>query len=286
VPPTAGVGLRPVHHAFVLEQRPPLPWFEAHAENFMSGGLLAEDLDEIAKTYPLSLHAVGLSLASADGLDAEHVKRFRALIERHRPSLVSDHLSWSGIGALHVPDLLPLPYTKESLALVADNVARAQDTIGRRLLLENPSVYLAFAGSTMAESAFLGALADRTGCGVLLDINNIYVSAHNLGEDVDAALDGYLRHIDHRAIGEIHLAGHERRAAASGASLLVDTHGGVVCTDVWSLYEKAIAALGPRPTLIEWDTALPGFEVLAREAAHAAALIAVTQEHGGAHALA
>jgi uncharacterized protein (UPF0276 family) len=272
IPAQAGIGLRLPHHALLREAQPDAAWFEVHPENYMTSGL-ADELALAAETYPLSLHAVGLSLGSACGVDPHHLAGLKALERRVRPGLVSDHLSWSlaGMpgGPLHLPDLLPLPYTEEALAVVRANVDHVQDTLGRTILIENPSTYLQFAHSSLGEGEFLAALARATGCGVLLDINNIHVSVMNQGGDPARALDDYLRFIPPAAIGEIHLAGHAVRAMDGGGSVLIDDHGSRVCPEVWALYETAIRALGPRPTLIEWDTELPAFDVLQEEAAAA-----------------
>jgi uncharacterized protein (UPF0276 family) len=199
-----------------------------------------------------------------------------------RPGLVSDHLSWSvaatGEGPLALPDLLPIPYTEEALAVVAANVAHAQDVLGRQILIENPSTYLQFAASAMGEAEFLAELVRATGCGVLLDINNIHVSAMNQGADPARMLDSYLARIPHHAIGEIHLAGHAVRALPSGREVRIDDHGDRVAPAVWALYETAILALGPRPTLIEWDTAIPALTVLQDEAAIAQRLLDSARE--------
>jgi uncharacterized protein (UPF0276 family) len=272
----AGVGLRLPHHAFVQSERPDAAWLEVHPENYMTPAL-ADELAGFAAHYPLSLHAVGLSLGSAAGLDHAHLLRLKALERRVRPALMSDHLSWSvaagADGPVALPDLLPLPYTEEALAVVIANVDRAQAVLERMILVENPSTYLRFAASTMEEPCFLGALVRATGCGVLLDVNNIYVSAMNQGEDPGAALEAVLAAVPHAAIGEIHLAGHAVRDLGEGRQARIDDHGSRVRPDVWALYETAIQTLGPRPTLIEWDTDLPAFAVLQEEAAQAQAML-------------
>jgi uncharacterized protein (UPF0276 family) len=276
IPAAAGIGLRPPHHAFVQAERPAAAWLEVHPENYMTPGA-ADELAAFADIYPLSLHAVGMSLGSACGLDDDHLLRLRALERRIRPGLMSDHLSWSlaaaGSGPLALPDLLPLPYTEEALAVVIANVDHAQRVLDRRLLIENPSTYLQFAASSLGEAEFLGALARATGCGVLLDLNNIEVSAMNQGADPAAALADYLAVIPHDAIGEIHLAGHAVRDLPGGRQVRIDDHGSRVCPEVWTLYDAAVRALGPRPTLIEWDTAIPAFSVLQGEAAIAQTFI-------------
>jgi len=287
IPNQAGIGLRLPHHGFVRAERPDVAWLEAHPENYMTAGL-ADELAAFADRYPISLHAVGLSLGSACGLDPEHLLRLRELERRVRPGLMSDHLSWSlaatSAGPLALPDLLPLPYTEEALAVVVANVDRAQAVLNRPLLVENPSTYLQFAASTLSEAEFMGALVRATGCGVLLDVNNIHVSAMNQGADPRLALDGYLTAIPHAAIGEIHLAGHAVRSLPGGRLLRIDDHGSRVAPEVWALYEAAIAALGPRPTLIEWDTDIPAFAVLQGEAAIAQRLLDAALAPEPAHA--
>ncbi len=272
IPAEAGIGLRLPHHAFVRAERPDVAWLEVHPENYMTPALAGE-LAGFAADYPISLHAVGLSLGSACGLDGEHLLRLKALERQVRPALVSDHLSWSlaaaDSGPLALPDLLPLPYTEEALRVVTANVRRAQGVLDRRLLVENPSAYLQFSASSLGEAQFLGELVRATGCGVLLDVNNIHVSAMNQGADPARALQAYLDHVPHGAIGEIHLAGHAVRDLGGGRQVRIDDHGSRVSPEVWALYETAIQALGPRPTLIEWDTDLPPFGLLQEEAATA-----------------
>ena len=276
IPAAAGIGLRLPHHAMVRDDRPAIAWLEVHPENYMTPAS-ADELAAVADRYPISLHAVGLSLGSACGLDVEHLLRLKALERRIRPGLISDHLSWSlaatGEGPLALPDLLPLPYTEEALAVVIANVDRAQDVLGRRLLIENPSTYLEFTASSLSEAEFLAELARATGCGVLLDINNIAVSAHNRGADPAFVLADYLALIPASAIGEIHLAGHAVRDLPGGRSLRIDDHGSRVSLEVWRLFETAANLLGPKPTLIEWDTGIPDLSVLMGEAAVAQAIL-------------
>jgi hypothetical protein len=260
----------------VRDERPAIAWLEAHPENYMTPAL-ADELAAIADRYPLSLHAVGLSLGSACGLDLDHLMRLQALERRIRPGLMSDHLSWSlaatSEGPLALPDLLPLPYSEEALAVVVANVDRAQATLGRRLLIENPSTYLEFAQSTLGEAEFLAELVRATGCGVLLDINNIAVSALNRGSNPAFALADYLALIPASAIGEIHLAGHAVRQLPGGRRLHIDDHGSRVSVQVWRMFETAANLIGPRPTLIEWDTDIPELPVLLGEAAVAQAIL-------------
>lgn len=276
IPAAAGIGLRLPHHGVVRDARPAVAWLEVHPENYLTAGR-ADELAAFADRYPMSLHAVGLSLGSACGLDREHLQRLKALERRIKPGLMSDHLSWSlaqtDAGPLALPDLLPLPYTEEALRTVIANVDHAQGMLERALLIENPSTYLEFAASTASEAEFLGALARATGCGVLLDVNNIAVSALNRGADPRRMLADYLAFIPHAAIGEIHLAGHAVRDLPGGRQAHIDDHGSRVSPEVWALYETAVSVLGPRPTLIEWDTAIPDFTVLQEEAALAQAIL-------------
>ena len=261
VPAGAGIGLRAAHVRDVLSMRPRTPWFEVHSENyFADGGPALAALARIRADYPVSLHGVGLSLGSTDPLDGAHLAKLQRLIARVEPSLVSEHLCWSSVDGRHFNDLLPLPYTREALDHVCARVSRVQDVLGRELLVENVSSYLAFADATMPEWEFVAALAHRTGCRLLLDVNNVYVNAVNHGFDPDA----YIAALPAAAVAEIHLAGFETTAAG-----LVDTHGAPVAQDVWDLYARTLARLGPRPTLIEWDTAIPAFAVLEGEAATA-----------------
>jgi uncharacterized protein len=256
-----GIGLRAPHMAEIVAARPAIGWLEVHAENYMGGGTAPARLDEIRRDYPLSLHGVGLSLGTAEGVDREHLRRLKVLIARYDPMLVSEHLSWSVSGGVYLADLLPLPYTEESLALVARNLAVAQDMLGRRLLIENPSAYLRFRHSTIAEPAFLAELVARTGCGILCDVNNIHVSCANLGGSAEAYLDT----LPAAAVGEIHLAGHS--AVVRGEqTLLIDDHGAPVAPPVWRLYLRALARFGLVPSLVEWDKALPLLARLLEEA--------------------
>jgi uncharacterized protein (UPF0276 family) len=261
LPLGAGVGLRAPHHRAWLEQRPRIGWLEVHAENHLGGGPARRMLEALRADYPVSLHAVGLSLGSAEGLDESHLDRIAALARAIQPAALSDHLAWNVSTGVYLPDLLPLPLTEESLALVARNIDRAQERIGRPLLIENPSAYLAFRHSPIPEAEFLGELARRTGCGVLLDLNNLFVSACNLGFDAEAALAAY----PGEQIGEVHLAGHAVKRI-DRAELRIDDHGSPVPGPVWALFERALDRFGPRPTLIEWDTAIPPLDLLLSEA--------------------
>jgi uncharacterized protein (UPF0276 family) len=261
LPIATGIGLRAPHVAEVLATRPPVPWFEVHAENYMGGGPARRALDAVRRDYPIALHGVGLSLGTAGGLDARHLGRLRRLVEELEPALVSEHLSWSIAGGAYFNQLLPLPYTEEALAVVARHVEQAQEALGRRLLVENPSSYLRFRHSTLAEADFLAALARRTGCGLLCDVNNVHVSAENLGLDPIPYLDA----LPAGVVGEIHLAGHAVNDA-DGRTILIDDHGSPVAGAVWALYGHAVDRFGRVPTLVEWDTDLPGLDVLIAEA--------------------
>jgi uncharacterized protein len=277
LPPLAGVGLKPQHYAEAYEivsaSIHPFAhlaaWFEVHPQNYFgAGGPPHRWLGAFAERAPLSFHSVGLSLGSADGVNLHDLEQLAALCARYAPAMVSDHLSWSGSVSNRYPDLLPVPYTHEALDHFAAQVARVQDRLARTILIENPSRYLAFAGDEMSEAEFLHALCARTGCGLLLDINNIEVSAANLGLDADAMLDA----IDPALVGEVHLAGHACEDHAHGR-LLIDDHGSPVSGETWRLFEHFVQAAGPRPVLIEWDTDVPAFDVLLGEAARAGAII-------------
>jgi len=268
IPARAGIGLRFQHHRAVVESRPAVAWLEVHTENYMGGGTPLRYLDQIRRDYPISLHGVGLSLGSADGLDLAHLERIRTVAERIEPGLVSEHLSWSMAAGTYLADLLPLPLTEEALDVVCRNIDQTQTRLQRRILVENPSSYLQFAHSTIPEWQFLAAVAARTGCGLLCDVNNIFVSAHNHGWDASAYLDA----LPPAAIDEIHLAGHTLRQLAGGRLLRIDDHGSRVEPAVWMLYRRALARFGAVPTLIEWDNNVPPLEVLIEEAAHAATL--------------
>ena len=261
IPASAGIGLRSPHIAEMLTRRPSAGWLEIHAENYMGDGAGVEALETLRQTYPLSVHGVGLSLGSAGGLDRDHLERLRKVCQRFEPDLVSEHLAWSVTDGAYLNDLLPLRYDEEALAIVARNVETLQDTLKRRVLIENLSAYLAFADSSMDEAEFLAALVARTGCGLLLDVNNVQVSAHNLQYDAKAFIDA----LPQEAIGEIHLAGHATNHVGTD-TVLIDDHGSRVPPVVWALYQHAIDRVGPRPTLIEWDTDVPVLDVLLGEA--------------------
>jgi uncharacterized protein (UPF0276 family) len=257
IPAKAGIGLRFPHHQAVADTRPEVAWLEAHTENYMGGGTSLRYLETIRRDYPLSLHGVGLSLGSAEEIDAAHLERVRRVIDRIEPGLVSEHLSWSVVGGAYLADLLPLPMTEEALDVVCRHVEQAQACLKRRLLIENPSTYLRFRHSTIPEWEFLARVAERTGCGILCDVNNIYVSCCNHGWDAAT----YLAALPPAAVGEVHLAGHAVRNLDNGQTLRIDDHGSRVAPAVWALCAEALARFGPVPTLVEWDTNVPDLAV-------------------------
>jgi uncharacterized protein (UPF0276 family) len=254
----------------LLDERPAIGWIEAHTENyFHDGGAAVRALERARANYPLSLHGVGLGLGSAEGLDLEHLARVRRAIDRFEPALVSEHACWGHAGGEHFNDLLPLPYTDEAVRVLAMHVSQAQDFLGRRLLIENVSAYVAFEHSRLDEWEFLAAVARESGCGLLLDVNNVHVSSRNLGIDPQAFIAGLPRDV----VGEIHVAGHAITATPDGAEVLIDDHGSAVCDEVWDLYRLALARFGALPTLVEWDTQIPTLSRLVEEAGRADAII-------------
>jgi len=270
IPAKAGIGLRFQHHQAVIDSRPDVAWFEVHTENYMGGGAPLRYLDTIRRDFPVSLHGVGLSLGSAEGLDQAHLERIRQVAERVEPGLISEHIAWSVVGGNYLADLLPLPMTEEALAIVCRHIDQTQTYLKRLILVENPSTYLIFAHSTIPEWEFMTAVTARTGCGILCDVNNIFVSASNHGWDVSAYLDA----LPSGSISEIHLAGHTVRLLADGTTVRIDDHGSRVIDDVWTLYQEALMRFGAVPTLIEWDNNVPPLEVLLQEADHAATIMA------------
>jgi uncharacterized protein (UPF0276 family) len=270
VAPHAGISLKPQHYREILDQLPDLGFCEIHAENYMgSGGPPHHYLARIRDRYPLSLHGVALSIGGSAPLDAAHLSRLRALIDRYRPGLFSEHLAWSTHDGAYLDDLLPVPYTEATLDRVCRHVEETQDVLGRRMLLENPSTYIQFDESAMTEIDFLRAIVERTGCGLLLDVNNVFVSAINQSYDATAYIDAFpLEHV-----GEIHLAGHDARLDDIGAPLLIDAHGSPVADPVWMLYEHTIRLCGPVPTLIERDANVPPLAELVAEAGRAEAIL-------------
>jgi uncharacterized protein (UPF0276 family) len=265
IPARAGIGLRSAHHALLVEQRPDIGWVEVHTENyFQDGGPAVRALERVRSLYPVSLHGVGLGLGSVAPLDRDHLRRVREAVRRFEPALVSEHACWSHVEARHFNDLLPLPYTEEAVEHLAARVRAVQDYLGRQLLVENLSVYVAFAASQLSEGEFLAALVERSGCGLLLDVNNAFVNAHNVGLDVA----GFTAALPRAAVQEIHLAGHSRQRIGA-TELLIDDHGSAVPDSVWELYRQALERFGPLPTLIEWDNDVPPLEVLVAEARRA-----------------
>ena len=275
LPPRAGIGLRAEHFVEFLATRPAVAFVEAHSENYFGrGGKPLHFLERVRRDYPLSLHGVGLSIGSADPLSEAYLARLSELVERLQPALVSDHLCWSSIGGVHANDLLPLPYTEEALAHVVQRVQQVQQRLGRTILLENVSSYVEFADAALPEWEFFADVARRSGCGLLLDVNNVFVSAHNHGFDARRYLDA----VPVAAVQEMHLAGFIARDA-DGGSMLIDTHSAPVADEVWTLYEHALRRFGAVPTLIEWDTDLPPLGGLLAQAAQAdARLTAAAQE--------
>jgi uncharacterized protein len=271
----AGVGLRAQHYRAILECMPDIGFFEVHAENYMgAGGPPHRYLTTIRERYPLSLHGVGLSIGADRPLDGTHLERLRTLIRRYEPVLFSEHLAWSTHGATFLNDLLPLPYCEESLARVTEHIDCVQETLGRRLLLENPSTYVAFEESTYSEVDFIGEVVRRTGCALLLDVNNVYVACTNQDWDPMRYIDEFpLAHVR-----EIHLAGYAPDADEAGRRLLIDSHDRLVAEQVWTLYAHALQKLGPMPTLIEWDAQLPAWSELYAQA-HRANEIALAVLH-------
>jgi uncharacterized protein (UPF0276 family) len=269
LPAAAGLGFKPEHFDAIVAARPRLGFFEVHAENYMgAGGPPHARLRALRADYALSIHGVGLSIGGAGRLDADHLARLKRLCEIYEPESFSEHLAWSSHGAAYLNDLLPLPYTDETLGIVCDHVDAVQEALGRRMLLENPSTYVLFEQSTLSETAFLTEVVQRTGCGLLLDVNNVFVSAVNHRTDARA----YLRDFPLEAVGELHLGGHDAEELPSGP-LLIDAHGSPVADPVWTLWEEVIARTGPLPTLIEWDNDVPAFPVLMAEAERAQAVL-------------
>lgn len=269
LPARAGIGLRSAHFGEFAARRPDVAFLEVHTENyFHAGGREPLLLDRLRADYPVSLHGVGLALGSVEPLDREHVARVAAAVRRFEPAVVSEHACWGRFAGQHFNDLLPLPFTDEAVLHLAARVRELQDALGRRILVENVSQYLRFQHSTLSEGEFLEALAAESGCGVLLDINNLYVNSVNVGFDPVATID----RLPPAVVGELHLAGHLRKEI-DGQPLLIDDHGSRVCDEVWALYGRALDRLGPVPTLIEWDTNVPPLETLLSEAQLADAVL-------------
>lgn len=270
MPARAGIGLRTPHAEEIRCDRPAAAgWLEIHAENyFAAGGPRLAALEALRRDYPLGIHGVGLSLGSAAGIDAAHLGRLKALVDRFEPELVSEHVAWSVDSGVYLNDLLPIPYSEEALGVLCRNVDRLQETLGRRVLMENPSLYLRFADSVIPEGEFLAELARRTGCGLLIDVNNLLVGHVNVG----TPMDEWLAAIPAAAVGEIHVAGHFVEET-EGARLLIDDHGAPVAAAVWDLLGKALDRFGPQPVLVEWDNRIPPLPVLLAEAATAQRMI-------------
>ncbi|MEL6532746.1 MAG: DUF692 domain-containing protein [Pseudomonadota bacterium] len=266
LPKTAGIGYKSSHFSDLMDDPGPIGWVEIHAENYMgAGGRPIAQLKALAERFAISVHGVGLSIGGEGALDRDHLARLRHLLDWLQPASFSEHLAWSSHDVGYLNDLLPLPYTEETLARVARHIDEVQDTLGRRMLLENPSNYLEFAQSTIPEVEFLAEIATRTGCGLLFDVNNVFVSATNQGTDPLSYIDAFP--LDH--VGELHLGGHSEDIDDQGRPLLIDSHGAPVVEPVWALYDHTIARGGPKPSLIEWDTDVPEFPVLRDEAARA-----------------
>lgn len=265
----AGIGLRHAHYKDVIESKPAVGWLEVHPENFFGGGSHRFYLAKAREIYPVSFHAVGLSLGSVERVSRDHLAQIKELIDIYEPFQVSDHAAWSMSGNAHLNDLLPLPYTEETLSVLCRNIDETQDYLGSRILVENPSTYLSFSSSAMPEWEFMNEAARRTGCGILLDINNIYVQSHNHGFDAYE----YLRGIEPEYVNELHLAGHTEMEISDGETVIIDTHDSLVRQEVWALYEYGIEMFGTVPTLIEWDQNFPPLGTLVAEADQAAAIM-------------
>jgi len=270
LPPAPGVGYKPQHFTAIMADASPVEWLEIHAENYMgAGGRPLAQLRALAERFAISVHGVGLSIGGEGRLDPDHLARLANLCGWLNPASFSEHLAWSTHDSHFLNDLLPLPYTNATLTRVADHIDELQQAIGRPMLLENPSSYLAFAESTWSETDFLDEVARRTGCGLLLDVNNVFISATNLGLDARAYIDAFAL----ERVGEIHLGGHDDDADDDGAPLLIDSHGREVADPVWALLDHTLARSGPKPILIEWDANIPDWPVLAAEAARASAAL-------------
>lgn len=270
LPNAAGVGYKPQHYNDILNTPGPVQWLEIHAENYMGdGGRPLAQLRFLAERFPISVHGVGLSIGGEGPLDPDHLDRLKHLVGWLNPASFSEHLAWSTHDTHFFNDLLPLPYTADTLARVASHIDQVQDVVGRRMLLENPSTYLAFDESEMSEIDFLKEIVSRTGCGLLLDVNNVFVSATNQQTDPIS----YINAFPMADVGEIHLGGHDEDHDDHGAPLLIDSHGKEVVDPVWALYAHTLSVSGPRPTLIEWDNDVPDWPILSAEAARADAIL-------------
>lgn len=266
LPPLPGVGYKPQHFSAILADAGPVGWLEIHAENYMGeGGRPLAQLRHLSDHFPISVHGVGLSIGGEAALDPDHLARLKHLCDWLNPASFSEHLAWSTHDSAYLNDLLPLPYTDATLTRVADHVDQLQEVLGRRMLLENPSSYLAFDESTWSETGFLAEISRRTGCGLLLDVNNVFISATNLGYSPQSYIDDFPL----MAVGEIHLGGHDEDQDDHGAPLLIDSHGREVADPVWALLDYTLARSGARPLLIEWDADVPEWPALAAEATRA-----------------
>jgi uncharacterized protein (UPF0276 family) len=271
LPARTGAGLKPQHVEAILEAGASTGFFEVHAENYMgAGGMPHAQLRAIRERYPLSVHGVGMSIGGARPIDREHLARFKRVVDLYQPGMVSEHLAWSTHDDVFFNDLLPLPYTDETLARTVSHVSEVQEAIGQRILIENPSTYVTFEQSTWSETAFMTELARRSGCGLLFDVNNVFVSAKNHGFSPRAYVEEYPLHL----VEEIHLAGHATDEDSDGETLLIDAHDRQVCDDVWDLFRLTLSHTGPLPSLIEWDNEVPEWPELAAEVARADAILA------------
>lgn len=266
----SGIGLRHPHLAVVLEQSPDIGWFEVHSENFFTHSIATQMLDSIAEQYPLSMHGIGLSIGSADVLSTKHLTKLKEAITRFNPEFISEHLSWSSFGSHYANDLLPLPYTEESLEVFCNNVIQVQDFLDVQILIENPSSYLQYQHSTIPEWEFLNALPERTGCGLLLDVNNVYVTSKNHNYDPIYYIDS----MNGNTVREIHLAGHATKEY-NNQLIYIDDHGCKVSDEVWHLYAHTLRTIGNKPTLIEWDSNIPSLSTLLAEAQKADDILAL-----------
>jgi uncharacterized protein (UPF0276 family) len=266
-----GIGLRFPHHTHVLNNQPQVDFFEIHGENYFNlNSKASRILTQIRKDYPISVHCVGASLGTCDDLDQNHLQKIKNLIDHIDPFIVSDHISWGQINDDTYNDLLPIPYNEESLRVICDHISFTQDFLNRQILVENPSTYLSFKNSTMSEEQFINKLVQKSGCKILLDVNNIYVSSENNNFDAKK----YLENIDANIVGQFHLAGHYVKKIANNKQLIIDTHSSTVCDDVWELFKIAAKKFKNIPTLIEWDQDIPDFEILQQEKHKAQKIIA------------
>jgi uncharacterized protein len=279
LPARAGVGFKPAHFRDILAAAQPIGFFEVHAENYMgAGGPPHAQLGALRERYALSVHGVALSIGSTQPLDRDHLRRLKMLCDRYEPESFSEHLAWSSHGGVYFNDLLPLPYTQQTLASVAEHIDEVQTVLRRTMLLENPSTYVDIAASTISEVEFLAEVSNRTGCGLLLDVNNVFVSSNNHGTDAWSYLDAFP--LDR--VREIHLGGHHEEADDAGAPLLIDTHGSPVADAVWTIYAHLLTRTGPLPTLIEWDNDVPDWPALRAQAVAAENILAAALSHASA----